>query len=66
LGDLRLRFSINLLGAPALSLKEMAGYRQEFIVGASVQVWVPVGQCDSDKLVNIDIHRTGGRTTVEG
>jgi hypothetical protein len=57
LGDPRIRISINLQGAPAMSLQEIAGYRQDLIVGASLQVWVPVGQYDSDKLVNIGTHR---------
>jgi hypothetical protein len=57
LGDPRFRFSMNLLGAPALSLKELASYRQDLIVGASLEVWVPVGQYDADKLVNIGTHR---------
>jgi len=42
-GDPRLRFSVNLYGAPALSLKEFADYRQDLIVGASLQVSVPWG-----------------------
>jgi hypothetical protein len=57
LGDPRLRISINLQGAPAMSLQQIAGYRQNLIVGASLQVWVPVGQYDSDKVVNIGTHR---------
>jgi hypothetical protein len=56
-GDPRLRFSVNFYGAPALSLKEFADYRQDLIVGASLQVSVPVGQYDSDKLVNIGTNR---------
>jgi hypothetical protein len=36
--DPRLRFSMNFHGAPALSLKEFASYRQDLIIGASLQV----------------------------
>ena len=57
LGDPRLQLSVNLYGAPALSLEEMADYKQDLIVGASLQVSVPVGQYDSDKLVNIGTNR---------
>jgi hypothetical protein len=57
LGDPRLRFSVNFHGAPALSLKEFAAYRQDLIVGASLQVSVPAGQYDADKLVNIGTNR---------
>jgi hypothetical protein len=55
--DPRLRFSVNLYGAPALSLPEFANYRQDLIIGASLQVAVPLGQYDPDKLVNIGTHR---------
>jgi hypothetical protein len=51
------RFSLNLLGAPALSLLEFAGWRQDLIVGASLQVSPPWGQYDADRLVNISSHR---------
>jgi hypothetical protein len=57
LADPRLRFSINLYGAPALSLQEFASYRQDLIIGASLQVSVPLGQYDADKLVNIGTNR---------
>jgi hypothetical protein len=57
LADPRLRFSVNLYGAPALTLPEFASYRQDFILGASLQVSAPLGQYDADKLVNIGTHR---------
>ena len=40
------RLSVNLYGAPALPLWEFASYQQDLIVGASLQVTVPVGQYD--------------------
>ncbi len=60
--SLRLRrpeaaFLPHLYGAPALSLKEFASYQQDLIVGASVQVSIPSGQYDADKLVNIGSNR---------
>jgi hypothetical protein len=57
LNDPRIRFSINLYGAPALSLKEFAGYHQNIIIGASIQVSAPLGQYDKDRLVNIGNNR---------
>jgi hypothetical protein len=51
------RLSINLHGAPALSLKEFRGWKQDLIVGASLQVSPPWGQYDASKLVNISSHR---------
>jgi hypothetical protein len=52
-----LRLSMNFIGAPALSIKEFAGYQQDLIVGGSLQVEVPSGQYDADKLVNIGSNR---------
>ena len=57
LGDPRFRFSINLFGAPALSVKEFANYQQDLIVGVSVQVSVPLGQYDNSKLLNLGNNR---------
>jgi hypothetical protein len=51
------RFSVNFYGAPALSLQEFSGYRQDLIIGASVQVSAPLGQYDSSKLVNLGNNR---------
>jgi len=52
-----LRLSMNFIGAPALSIKEFAGYQQDLIVGGSLQVGLPSGQYDADKLVNIGSNR---------
>ncbi|MBS1220334.1 MAG: QbdB, partial [Proteobacteria bacterium] len=56
-GDPRFRFSMNFYGAPALTLQEFAGYRQDVIVGASLQVTAPLGQYDNSKLLNIGNNR---------
>lgn len=56
-GDQRYRLAVNLYGAPALSLKEFMGYRQDVLVGASVQVLAPVGRYDRTRLVNIGSNR---------
>ena len=53
----RFRFSVNFYGAPALSLQEFASYKQDLILGASLQVSPPLGQYDADKLVNIGTNR---------
>ena len=57
LNDPLFRFSVNFYGAPALSLQEFANYRQDLIIGASVQVSAPLGQYDQDKLVNLGNNR---------
>jgi hypothetical protein len=56
-GDPRFRLSVNLYGAPALTLKEFADYRQDLIVGASLQVSVPWGQYDPSRVVNLGTNR---------
>lgn len=50
--DPRLRFSVNFYGAPALSLQDFSKYKQNLLIGASVQVSAPLGQYDEEKLVN--------------
>lgn len=55
--DPSFRLSMNLTGAPALSLKEFAAYEQDFIFGASLQVAAPLGQYDPNKLVNLGTNR---------
>ncbi|MRR36407.1 transporter, partial [bacterium] len=57
LNDPRFRFSVNLFGAPALSLKDFANYQQDLIIGASVQVSAPLGQYDKERLVNLGNNR---------
>lgn len=56
-GDPRLRVSVNLYGAPALSLEEFGGYQQDLIIGASLQVSAPLGQYSDRRLVNIGTNR---------
>ena len=56
-GDLALRMSVNLFGAPALALPAYRDYRQDVIVGASLLVTAPTGQYYPDKLVNIGTNR---------
>ncbi len=55
--DPRFRFSVNLLGSPALSLKDFANYQQDLIIGTSLQVSAPLGDYESEKLVNIGNNR---------
>jgi hypothetical protein len=55
--DPAFRFSMNFIGAPAMTAAEFKNYRQNFILGASLRVTAPLGQYDSDKLVNIGTNR---------
>jgi hypothetical protein len=57
IGDVRLRFSMNLIGGPALGQKEFASYKPRPLLGASVTVVAPTGQYDPRRLVNIGSNR---------
>jgi hypothetical protein len=55
--DPRLRFSVNLYGAPAMSLAEFPSYQQDVIIGASLAITAPFGQYDSGRLINLGNNR---------
>jgi hypothetical protein len=57
LGDARVRMSVNFIGAPALPLSGFKDYKQDLVAGASLQIYLPVGQYDPDRLVNIGTNR---------
>ena len=56
-GDPRVRMTLNFVGAPALPLSGFKEYKQNLVIGASLQVFLPVSQYDPDKLVNIGTNR---------
>jgi hypothetical protein len=56
LGDPRFRFSMLAYGGPALSLDEFRDFQPDVIIGTSLEV-TPLGQYDSDKLLNIGTNR---------
>jgi hypothetical protein len=55
--DPAFRFSMNFIGAPALTVEEFKNYKQDLILGASLRVTAPLGQYNYDKLVNIGTNR---------
>jgi len=57
LADTHLRFAVNLLGLPAMSLRELEQRRPRPTLGASVLVVAPTGQYDSARLINIGSNR---------
>ena len=57
IGDLRLRYTINLHGSPAMSVKEFARRRRGYILATSLTAQVPSGQYGNTKLVNIGTNR---------
>jgi len=56
-GDLRLRYAVNLHGSPALTPKEFARSRHSYILAASLTVQAPSGQYGDTKLINIGANR---------
>jgi Putative MetA-pathway of phenol degradation len=56
-GDPILKFSVNFVGSPALTKTEFRDYRQSTVVGASLQIMVPLGQYYPDRLVNLGSNR---------
>jgi hypothetical protein len=51
------RFSVNLKGAPAMSLGDFSKWQQKTLVGASLKVVAPTGQYDPTKLINLGANR---------
>jgi hypothetical protein len=57
LGDPRIRMSVNFIGAPAMPLSGFKDYKQDFIIGAALQIYLPMSQYDPERLVNIGTNR---------
>jgi hypothetical protein len=57
--DSSFRFSVNLKGGPAMSVKEYQSWRHKTILGVSLRVVAPTGQYDPTKLVNNSANRWG-------
>ena len=52
-----LRFALFVIGAPALTPKQFATFKPRTVVGATLRITVPLGQYDSEKLINLGSHR---------
>jgi hypothetical protein len=50
--DSTFRISVNLMGGPAMQLKEMGKWKQKRLVGLSLKVVAPTGQYSATKLIN--------------
>lgn len=57
MSDPVLKASVNLYGAPALSLEEFKDYRQDLIIGASLAASIPWGKYNSDQMINVGANR---------
>jgi hypothetical protein len=57
--DSSFRFSVNLMGGPAMEPKEMAKWKQKRLLGTSLKVVAPTGQYSGTKLINWGSNRWG-------
>jgi len=57
LGDPRLLFSVGFIGAPALRAADFVTYSERTVLGASLQIIVPLGQYDPTRLINLGSNR---------
>jgi len=75
--DPRIKFSVGLVGAPALTPEEFARMPRQTVIGASLTIIAPTGQYDSARTINLGFNRWGfkpeigiwhpiGRWTLEG
>jgi hypothetical protein len=65
-GDPRVRFTVSFVGAPALTGREFASYRQKTVLGVGLDVIIPVGEYDPDKIVNLGTNRWSFQAMVGG
>jgi hypothetical protein len=57
LSDPLIKASVNLYGAPALTLDQFQNYQQDLIIGASLAASVPWGKYDDNQLINVGANR---------
>lgn len=55
--DLTARFSVNLMGGPAMSAADFRSWQQKTLIGASFTVVAPTGQYDPVRLINQGTNR---------
>jgi len=65
-GDLAATFSINLLGAPAMTKPEFRQNLESFshILGLSVKLVAPTGKYDADRVINVGANRWAMKTEL--
>jgi hypothetical protein len=56
-GDPQVRLGINIVGTPAMVGRDFIKFTERFVAGASLQVRIPLGQYDGDKLANLGTNR---------
>lgn len=64
ISDMRLRLSVLLAGAPAMTPQQFAKSPRKPIVGVSLLVSAPTGQYSSDRLINLGTNRWAFKSEV--
>ncbi len=64
IGDGAVRFSVNLIGGPAMRLPKFLKWKQKRLLGVSLLVGIPIGQYDPTRLINIGSNRWSLRPEV--
>jgi len=62
--DSSYRFSINLLGGPAMDLEDFRKWHQRTLIGFSFRMVAPTGQYDPTRLINYGANRWGFKPEV--
>ncbi len=62
--DTSFRFSVNLMGGPAMDVSQFRKWQQKTIIGASFRLVPPTGQYDPTKLINYGANRWGFRPEI--
>lgn len=55
--DSEIRFSVNVLGGPAMDVSQYSKWRQKTLLGISLRVVAPTGQYDPTRLINYGVNR---------
>ena len=55
--DSSIRFSVNLIGGPAMEPQEFLKWRQDRLLGVSLKIVAPTGQYDPSALINLGTNR---------
>lgn len=58
LSDPLIKASVNLYGAPALSLNDFKNYQQDLIIGVSLAASIPWGKYNNNQIVNVGGNRS--------
>lgn len=62
--DARIRIGINIIGSPAMTVKEFVNFKESMVIGASLVVSIPTGQYFPERLINLGTNRWGFKPEI--